>query len=90
MEIGTLRDVVIIVSGLVVSLASIFVTVVVYLVYYRVRRILKSTSTIAAKAEVLATTAIDKIGQPLVTVAGIIQGIACGIRGINSIFKKGE
>jgi len=90
MGIETWRDVVIIVSGLAVTLAAIVVAVVVYLLYHRASRILKSATTVATKVEALTVTATDEIGKPLIRAAGIVQGIACGIRGINRIFKKGE
>lgn len=89
MEIETLRDVVIIVSGIMVTLAIIFVAVIVYVVFHKINRILKFATTVATKIEALTTLATDEIGKPLIQLAGIIQGVACGIRGINNIFKQG-
>lgn len=89
MGIEALRDVVIIVSGLVVTLAAIFVAVITYLLYHRASIILKSATTVATRVEALTAIATEQIGKPLIRAAGIVGGLACGIRGINRIFRKG-
>lgn len=90
MEIELLRDIVIIVSGLVVTLVAILLAVVSYSAYRRVNSILKFTETAAKKIETLTLIANDDMGKPLIQLAGIVQGIAYGIRGIKRVFKKGE
>jgi hypothetical protein len=90
MEIEAFRDVVIIVSGVIIILVAILLAVIAYIVYHKINRILNSTRTIATKVETLTTTVTDDIGKPLIQVAGIVQGIACGMRRIKRIFGKEE
>ncbi len=90
MAIETLRDLVIIIAGLVVTAATVLVAVIIYLVYYRTSKILTSATNAAVKFEALATLATEEIGKPLIKIAGIIQGITCGIRGLNNMFKRGD
>jgi len=85
-----LRDIVIIITGLMVTLAAIIVSVISYSIYRRVNGILKSTKTVTAKIEALTTITSDKIGKPLFHAAGLVQGIAYGIRAISKVYRKGE
>jgi hypothetical protein len=89
MDIELFRDLIIIISGVLVIVAAIFVILVSYLVYRRINSILKSAKTTAARIEALTIIASDEIGKPLIQAAGLIQGLTCGIRTISKIFKKG-
>jgi len=84
----TLRDLVIIISGLVVTLVAIIVAVISCLAYSRVNGILKSAKTSAAKIEALTTVATDDIGKPLIQAAGLVQGIAYGFQAIRKMTKR--
>ena len=84
----TLRDLVIIISGLVVTLVAILGAVISYLVYRNVNGILKSAKTSAARIEALTTVATDGAGRPLIQAAGLVQGIAYGFQAIRKIMKK--
>ena len=88
MEIESLRDLVVIISGLVVTLVAIIVGVISYLLYSRLHGILESAKTTAVKIESLATVASDEIGKPLIQAAGVVQGVARGINGLRGILKK--
>ncbi|MDP3879274.1 MAG: hypothetical protein Q8Q07_03070 [Dehalococcoidales bacterium] len=80
MEIEPLRDIVIIVSGLVVTLVALFVAVISFSLYRKANSILKSTMAAAKK--------IEEVGKPLLQAAGFLQGITCGILAMGKIFKK--
>ncbi len=89
MDVELFRDLIIIISGILVILTAIFVILVSYLMYRRMNSILKSVKTTAARIEALTVITSDEISRPLVQAAGLIQGLACGIRTISRIFKKG-
>ncbi|MFC1861113.1 hypothetical protein ACFLYL_02380 [Chloroflexota bacterium] len=89
MEIEVLRDLVITISGIVVTLAAILLAISLSPVYSNVNSILKSVKTTVAKMEALTSAAGDELGKPVIQAAGLIQGIACGIREIGKIFRKG-
>lgn len=89
MDIELLRDVIIIISGIMVTLATILVAVFLLSVYRRVNDILKSTKTTAAKIEALTIVASDQLGKPVIQAAGLVQGIVYGIQAMSKFFKKG-
>ena len=89
MEIELLRDLIIVISGLVVTLVAVLVAVISYSLYRRVNVVLQSVKTSATKIEALTTVATDELGKPLIQVAGLVQGIVYGIRAINKMTKKG-
>ncbi len=88
MEVESLRDLVVVISGLVVTLVAILVGVISYLLYNRLNGILRSAKTTAVKIESLATVASDDISKPLIQVAGVVQGITHGINAVSRLFKK--
>ena len=89
MEIELLRDLVIIILGIVLTLTIIVMAVWLYSVYRKINDILKSAKTSAAKIEALTVITSDELGKPLIQAVGVIQGITCGIREIVRIFRKG-
>ncbi|MDP2730084.1 MAG: hypothetical protein Q8O55_06355 [Dehalococcoidales bacterium] len=88
MEIEAFRDVVIIVTGLLIILVAILLGVFAYILYLKIDRIMKSVTAMVTKVEALTAIASDDVGKPLIWTAGLIQGIACGIRGIKKAFRK--
>ena len=90
MDIEFLRDLVIVIAGLIFILVLILAGIASYIAYRKVNRILKSAQTTAAEIESLSVIAGDGIGKPLARVAGLAQGIAYGIGGLGKIFGKGE
>lgn len=90
MEIETIRDLVIIISGIVVTLTSLVVAVLVFSSYQKVNDILKSAKTAVAKIEALTIIVGDELGKPLIQATGFVQGITYGIREIRRILGKGE
>jgi len=89
-DIQLVRDLVIIVSGIVVTVAAIIVAVTMTSIYRKANDILKSTKAAAVRLEALAIIAGDELCKPMLEVAGFMQGIAVGIREIGKLFKKGE
>ena len=88
MGIELLRDLAVIISGLMVTLVAILVGVISYLLDSRLHGILGSEKTTTVNIESLATVASDEIGKPLIQATGVVQGIARGISAASRIFKK--
>jgi hypothetical protein len=86
----TARDLVIIILGVVVIGATIFIAVLWYLLYRNLKSATKSIKIAAAKCEALATFAADEVAKPLVEAAFVVQGIARGMNSIRKIMKGGE
>jgi hypothetical protein len=89
MGIEITRDVVIIVSGIVVIVVSILAAILLYSTYTRLNAILKSLKTTAAEIEALTDIASNEICQPLAKTAGMVQSLAMGICSMGNIFRKG-
>ncbi len=89
MDIQLIRDLVIIVSGIVLTVAAIIVAVTMTSIYRKVNDVLKSAKATAMRVEELAVIAGDELCKPMIQAAGFIQGIVYGIRQIGKIFSKG-
>jgi uncharacterized membrane protein len=90
MDIGWFRDLVICISGVVVIIVLIFVSVLSYSVYHRTRRVLDSIEGISATIDEVITHIRDKVVQPAIQIAALVQGIRQGIDAISRLFKKQE
>jgi len=89
MDMELLRDVVIVISGIVITFAAILATFFLSSVYRKINDILKSTKATAAKIEALTIVASDQLGKPVIQAASLVQGIIYGIQAMSKIFKKG-
>jgi len=83
------RDLVICVFGLVATGVVIFIAVVLFLLYRRVRAILDSVKATSRTIQGVTSYVGDEVVKPVIEVAAIIQGIRQGIDTIGKFFKKG-
>jgi len=83
------RDLVICVFGLVATGVVIFIAVVLFLLYRRVRAILDSVKATSRTIQGVTSYVGDEVVKPVIEVATIIQGIRQGIDTIGKFFKKG-
>ncbi|MFC1939792.1 hypothetical protein ACFLXO_03800 [Chloroflexota bacterium] len=88
MSIDWFRDLVIIIFAVVATGVSIFITVLVYSIYRRIKPTLKSLKKSAKAIETLSSYAENEVVKPLVQVAAVIQGVRQGINAVNKIFQK--
>lgn len=88
MSIDWLRDLIIVIFGLVATGVLIFLTVLLYSVYRRIRPILDSVKTTSKTIEGICSYAGDEVAKPLMQVVAFIQGIRQGINVISKFFKK--
>jgi len=84
------RDLVICVVGLVATGVFIFIAVLLFLLYRRVRAILDSVKATSRTIQDVTSYVGDEVVKPVIEVAAIIQGIRQGIDTIGKFFKKGE
>lgn len=90
MEVEFLRDLVIIISGLIVTCVVIFLAVLAYLLYSRARSFLDSVVAVATTAREITAVVKDEVVNPLVQFTALIKGICQGVDAVSRFFKKQE
>ena len=90
MSIDWWRDLVICIFGLVATGVLVFVAVLAYSLYHRIRSILDSIKATSKTVQGISSYAGDEVAKPLIQVVAFIQGIRQGIDAIRKIFKKEE
>jgi hypothetical protein len=88
MGIDWFRDLVICISGLVATGVFIFVAVLAYSLYRRVRPILESLKTTSATIEGISSCVGQEVVKPLIEVASLAQGIRQGIDTVAKLFRR--
>ena len=88
MEIGWLRDLVICIAGIVAAGVLIFVAVLLYKLYRRVRVILDSVKSTSRTIEELSSLAGGGIAKPVIQVVAVVQGIRQGIESVSKLFSR--
>ena len=90
MGIEWARDLVICISGSVMTVVIIFMAVLAYLLYHRTRSILNSVDATATTVKEISSYIADEVVKPLAQVTALAQGIRQGIEAITKLFKKKE
>jgi len=90
MGIDWFRDLVICIFGLVAAGVFIFIAVLLFLLYRRVRVILDSVKATSRTIQGISSYVGDEVVKPVIEVAALIQGIRQGIDTISKFFKKKE
>jgi hypothetical protein len=88
MDIGWFRDLVICISGLVVTLVVIFAAILAYLLYNKTRSVLNSIEATSENIHEISSAVRDEVVKPVVQVASLIRGISQGIDMVSRFFKK--
>jgi len=88
MGIEQLRDLVIIISGLVVTCVIIFIAVLFFLLYNRVRSVLSSVEVITATVREVTSAVKDEVVSPIVRLASFVGGLCRGVDTASRFFKK--
>ena len=88
MSIEWLRDLVIVIWGLLSTAVLIFIAVTVYALYRRAKPVLDSMNTTSANVQKITTCIRDEVARPLIEVAAIVQGISQGINMVTKLFRK--
>jgi hypothetical protein len=87
-SIEWLRDLTICIAGLLSTAAIIFMAILVFTFYRRLKPILESVKTTAATVEGISSCIRDDLVRPLAEIVAIIQGLKQGITAISNMFKE--
>ena len=88
MSIDWFRDLIICIFGLVAIGLSIFITVLLFSLYRRVRPILESIRTTSATIEGISSCVGQEVVKPLIEVAAVAHGIRQGIDTVAKLFRR--
>jgi hypothetical protein len=90
MDIGWFRDLVICISGLVITVVVIFIAVLAYLLYGKIRPVLDSMKATSATLHEITATVKEEVVKPVVSFVTLVRGIVQGIDLVSRLFKKEE
>jgi phage-related protein len=90
MDIAWFRDLVICISGLVVTLVVIFIAVLAYLLYNKARSVMNSIKATTATINEITSAVRDDIVKPVLQWVTLIKGVFQGIDLVSRFFKKEE
>ena len=90
MGIDWFRDLIICIFGLVAAGVLIFIAVLSFLLYRRLRAILDSAKATSRTIQGISSYVGDEVVKPVIEVAAIIQGLRQGIDTISRFFRKKE
>ena len=90
MDIGWLRDLVICISGLVITVVVIFIAVLSYVLYNRARSVLDSIKATSATVNEISSAVRDEIIRPVAQLVALIRGVFQGIDLVSRFFGKKE
>jgi len=90
MDIGWFRDLVICIFGLVTTIVVIFIGVLAYLLFSKIKPVLNSMRATSATLQEITSTVKDEVVKPVVQFATLIRGITQGIDLVSRFFKREE
>jgi len=90
MDIGWFRDLVICIFGLVTTIVVIFIGVLAYLLFSKIKPVLNSMRATSATLQEITSTVKDEVVKPVVQFATLIRGITQGIELVSRFFKREE
>ena len=88
MTIVWLRDLIIVIYGVVGIVFLVVVTFMAFALFRRVKMILDSLKVTSANIEAISSVARDQIVRPMVQVGAVIQTISKWIEMLGGYFKK--
>ena len=90
MELSSWRDIILIIWGLVATVAMVFISVILFLFYRKTVTVLNSTDLIVNKASDIMDYVNTQVVRPVSRFGTMFQGIMQGISIFGSIFNKKE
>ena len=90
MDIGWFRDLVICISGLVVTVVVIFIALLAYLLYNKARSLMDSIRATSATINEISSAVRDEIVRPVLQWVTLIRGVLQGIDLVSRFFRKEE
>lgn len=90
MTVEMLRDIVIIIMGIVATVALIFLSVLFYSLYKRILEIMKPMEAASSALQTLANVVTRPLSEPVNQVASFVEGVRDGLEKVMKIFQKGD
>ena len=90
MELSSWRDIILIIWGLVATVAMVFISVILFLFYRKTTSVLDSTDLMVKKVNEIADYVNTEVVRPVSRFGTMFQGIMQGISIFGSIFNKKE
>ncbi len=101
MNISELRDLIIVIWGIIGIIASTVLTILLVVLMFSILRYMKplvealqvtldKVNTTVSKVQEITNYAGDNVIKPLIHLASVIQGASRGFRIIEKIFKRGD
>ena len=90
MELSFWRDIILIIWGLVATVAIVFISIILFLFYRRTISLLDSTDLVVARVSNIMDYAEKEMIRPVRQFGTMIQEIIQGVSIFSSIFKKKE
>ena len=88
MDLAGWRDMVIVIWGLIATVAIIFIAVIVYLFYRRTMTLLESANGVVDQVGEIIDYADKELIRPISQFGTLIQGLIEGISLFSKVFKK--
>ena len=90
MELSSWRDIILIIWGIVATVAMVFISVILYLFYRKTISVLDSTDLMVAKVGNIVNYVDKEVVGSISRFGTMVQGIIQGISIFGSIFNKKE
>ena len=90
MDIGWFRDLVIVIFGLVTTIVVIFLAILAFILFRKVRPILDSVQGTTAAVKEITCTVKEEVVKPVLQISALIKGITQGIELVTKLFKREE
>ncbi|MFQ5996529.1 MAG: hypothetical protein ACE5KP_02770 [Dehalococcoidales bacterium] len=90
MSIEWFRDLAIVILGFGVTIVAIFIGVLAFLLYRKMKPILDSVKTTTKTVENMSTTVAEEVSRPLAQLAAFVQGIRQAISLFSGFSRRKE
>jgi len=90
LELSSLRDLVLVIWGLIASISIIYLCIMVGILYRRINVFLFSMNTASLKVKEIVEKVQDEVFNPLTQIGSFLRSINQGIAFINKLFIKKE
>lgn len=90
MDLAGWRDLVIIIWGLITTVAVVFIATIIYQFYKRTIALLESADLVVAKVGDIVDYADKEVIRPVTQFGTMVQGIIQGVSLFSNIFKRKE
>ncbi len=88
MEISWWRDLVIVVLGLITTIAIVFLSIIIFMFYKRTITLIESANEVVGKVSAIVDYTEKEVMQPILQFGTVVQGIIQGMNFFANIFKK--